>query len=278
MQIHKASGFIENYHPDKLQKYLRKINLPEDYLNALLVELEQYTYRLGAAEMTSHQLRHWVATALLRLPQGQMWQARYLLKEAVYKLGPEGHYFEQFVGRIFTEEGYDVKVGTIMQGKCVTHEVDVYARKDNHQHYMECKFHNKEGIRSDIVTALYSHARFRDLHNGNHIGTHVVESGWLATNTKLTDQALDYSRCVNMQVLSLTLPNDDNITHKVFAHQLYPVTSISSFTDQQQHMLLAEGVILAREFLEMPLEKLQRLQISEDDVITARSIAQEILV
>ena len=43
---------------------------------------------------------------------------------------------------ILKEQGYSVKVGEIVKGKCVTHEVDVIALADHHHFMIECKYHN----------------------------------------------------------------------------------------------------------------------------------------
>ena len=51
--------------------------------------------------------------------------ARYRLKRAIMDLGPSGFPFENYIGHIFRHDGYTADVGVVMEGNCVTHEVDV---------------------------------------------------------------------------------------------------------------------------------------------------------
>jgi len=51
------------------------------------------------------------------------------LKKAILQLGPTGYPFERFVGELLKYQGYEAKVGQIVQGNCVQHEVDVVAKK-----------------------------------------------------------------------------------------------------------------------------------------------------
>ena len=44
------------------------------------------------------------------------------------ELGPSGFPFEKLVGKILEQEGFETRVGVIVQGNCVQHEVDVIAR------------------------------------------------------------------------------------------------------------------------------------------------------
>ena len=53
--------------------------------------------------------------------------AHYSLKNALLEFGPTGYPFEVFVSKLLKTQGYNVEVGQIIQGKCVTHEVDVVA-------------------------------------------------------------------------------------------------------------------------------------------------------
>ena len=83
------------------------------------------------------------------------------------QLGPSGHPFEEYIGDILTAKGYDTKVSQILRGACITHEVDVIARTDSRHIMIECKFHNAPGTKSDVQTALYTHARFMDIRRGD---------------------------------------------------------------------------------------------------------------
>tara|TARA_R110002051_G_scaffold10332_3_gene39202 strand:- start:200 stop:664 length:465 start_codon:yes stop_codon:yes gene_type:complete len=81
--------------------------------------------------------------------------SKYKLKKALMELGPSGYPFEKFVGKVFDHEGFDTRVGVIVQGNCVQHEVDVIAQKD-HKHYMiECKYHSDQGRFCNVKIPLH---------------------------------------------------------------------------------------------------------------------------
>ncbi len=131
--------------------------------------------------------------------------ARYNLKRAIMELGPTGHPFERFVGELLQAQGYAVQVACLAQGFCVTHEVDVVAERNNNRLMVECKFRNQLGIKCDTKIALYVQARFEDIQKRLHTqksDTPKFDKGWLLTNTKLTTEAVQYSRCVGLRAVS----------------------------------------------------------------------------
>ena len=81
---------------------------------------------------------------------------RYNLKRAIMALGPSGFPFEQYIESVFEQQGYKVKVNQFLEGVCVTHEIDVLAENDRHVLLIECKYHNKQGLFSDVKVPLYS--------------------------------------------------------------------------------------------------------------------------
>ena len=56
-----------------------------------------------------------------------------------------------------------MKVNQFLEGVCVTHEIDVLVENDIHVLLIECKYHNKQGLLSDVKVPLYIHSRYRDV-------------------------------------------------------------------------------------------------------------------
>ena len=44
-------------------------------------------------------------------------------------LGPTGYPFEDYVAEILKTEGYQTQVRQVLEGNCVSHEIDVIAQK-----------------------------------------------------------------------------------------------------------------------------------------------------
>lgn len=271
LHVTKASGFVEEFSEEKLVKYLSKIRIPpQDMETIVRFCRDKFTQQVSTREIVNS-----VAEQLSKLPNGKLYAARYLLKQDLRKMGPAGHAFEKYVGRLFQADGAKVKVAIEVRGECVPHEVDVLARWDHHIDVVECKFHNSEGTKSDVVVALYMYARYMD------IAEAIKEPGytssvWIATNTKLTSQALDYAMCKNMQVLTVEQPEGNSIINRVVAKNLFPITSISTL-DQYLNKLFDSDVILLADILGVDEAKAQRLGINPDILEKAKSEALEIL-
>ncbi len=238
-QIIKISGELEEFSEQKLYHYLLKIGLDDSQAGQIVRKVERPDSTVA--------LRAKVADIIPRvagIDLGTLMRARYLLKEAIYALGPAGFYFEQLIGKLFEFDGFQTEVGVLMKGRCVEHEVDVHATKPGEYHFVECKFHNKEGTRSDLVDVLYTKARFDDLHEAHDIDEPHQDFGWFATNTKLTNHALQYVECQGIKVFSLTKPVGErqSITDKIFQSKLYPITSLQTVKPHQDS-LLAQGYI-----------------------------------
>src|SRR5262249_34938535 len=122
--------------------------------------------------------------------------ARYSLKRAVLDFGPSGFPFESYIAKLLEAEGYSGAVDQIIKGKCVEHEVDVVAKKGDTTLYVEAKFHNTAGFKTDLKTVLYVKARMDDIKAAGHAGA----KGLVVTNTKFTDYALSYARCQGLEL------------------------------------------------------------------------------
>ena len=112
--------------------------------------------------------------------------ARYSLKRAILDFGPSGFPFESYLAKLFEAEGWATRVDQIIQGRCVEHEVDVVMTKGEETVYVEAKFHNTAGFKTDLKTVLYVMARLEDIGKGR---------GMVVTNTKFTTPPLQYSSC-----------------------------------------------------------------------------------
>jgi len=140
--------------------------------------------------------------------------ARYKLKKAIMELGPAGYPFERFIGAILEHQGYRVEIGKFVKGHCVTHEVDVIADMDDRRYMVECKFHNRQAHNSDVKVPLYIHSRFLDIRkkwleqDGMNDKFH---QGWMVTNTRLTEDAMEYGQCAGLKLISWDYPQDGSL-------------------------------------------------------------------
>ncbi|MCG2691748.1 restriction endonuclease, partial [Microgenomates group bacterium] len=202
--------------------------------------------------------------------------ARYQLKQAIMQFGPTGFPFENFVAAILAELGYSVKVGVIVPGICVNHEVDVVAVKDNQHFMVECKFHNRPGTRSDVKVALYVKARFDDVKSAwvkkpGH--QNMFHQAWLVTNTKLTSDAIKFGECTGMNLIAWSYPKTNCLQDLITRTKLHPVTCLNSISQYQKKQLLDQGIVLCRSLHQQNSDFFRSLNISEDK---AKAVKQEV--
>src|SRR6185436_13429232 len=102
----------------------------------------------------------------------------------------------------------------IMLGKCVPHEVDLYAshREQNTFLAAELKYHNDPGYKTDLKVALYVKSRFEDIFTCDpKKQVCPIDRGLLVTNTKFTSEAITYAECSGMELLGWGYPTDGTL-------------------------------------------------------------------
>ena len=174
--------------------------------------------------------------------------ARYSMKRAVLALGPSGYPFENFIAELLKAKGYkNVRVSSIVSGKCVEHEIDILAEYKGKHIVAEVKFHNKLGITSDLKVALYVHARFEDIKKREQKkGKELIDEGWLITNTRFSSNAIKYGKCVGMKMMSWNYPKGAGLLDLIEETGVHPITALTTLTQTEKNKLLQKEVVLCR--------------------------------
>ena len=189
---------------------------------------------------------------------------RYRLKNAIMEMGPTGFPFEVFVGKIFETMGYEVETGVIVKGKCIQHEVDVIARKPGEMIMVECKFHMDSSSKSGVQVPLYIQSRYLDVKAAweEQYGKDLRYRGGVVTNTRFSDDALQYAACAGLVLISWDYPADTGLKFWIDKTGLQPVTSLISLTKREKQFLLEKSIVLCSQ-LEENKELLKDMGISD---------------
>jgi hypothetical protein len=172
--------------------------------------------------------------------------SRYGMRRSLLELGPTGFPFEKFVGELYRAEGYDVAIGEMLYGSCVSHEVDVLAWDDQDLIALEAKFHNDLAFKTDTKVVLYVKARVEDLQTHEHKiagKSRAVTRGAIATNTKFTDTAETYAACNGIELLSWETPRGDNLYDRMGRHGVFPVSCLTSLSAREKRLVSEAGVV-----------------------------------
>ncbi|MGJ1446995.1 restriction endonuclease [Sphingobacterium spiritivorum] len=243
INITKASGHKAPFNKGKLKQSLLRSGANSELADEIVSEVMEML-----VEGMSTRKIYKTALRLLRNTSRPM-AARYNLKRAIMELGPSGFPFEQFVGVLLNQQGYRTQVGVIVRGHCVNHEVDVIAEKDNHHFMIECKFHNRQGYICDVKIPLYIQSRFLDVENTwKKIDGHAEKfhQGWVVTNTRFSEDAAQYGRCMNMNLVGWDYPGNNGLKDWIDSSGLHPVTCLTTLTHREKQELLDKKIVLCK--------------------------------
>jgi arsenate reductase-like glutaredoxin family protein len=172
-----------------------------------------------------------------------------------------------------------VKVGEIIKGQCVEHEVDVVAENEKEIIMVECKFHRQQGRKSDVKVTLYIKSRFDDIRSQLEKDGRLKNKtfqGVVATNTRFTDDARQYGICSGLKLLSWDFPSNNNLQTWVEDSNYHVITALSSANKKTKEILLENDIVLCREILEQK-EKMLKIGIPESLIQKITKEAEAIL-
>ena len=245
IEVIKSSGEKVKFSLEKLRASLNRSGADKKAVNQIIDKVRDELYQgISTKEIYNR------AFALLKKKKSYF-ASKYKLKKAIYELGPTGFPFENFIATIFKYSGYNTEIGKILQGKCVTHEIDVVANKNGSTTIVECKFHNEEGRNCNVKVPLYIAARFKDVKDYWDSKPHKTElnSGWVVTNTRFTENALQYGKCIGLKLLSWDYPKEDALKDIIDRLGLYPITVSTLLTNREKQFLLTRDIVLCRDLI-----------------------------
>lgn len=244
--IVKYSGENVKFSLNKLRNSIKKTGASDAIVNQIIEKVRDELYQgISTKEIYNR------AFALLKKNNSYL-ACKYKLKRAIYEFGPTGYPFERFINAILKYSGYKTKVSEILQGKCVKHEIDVIAQKNNHTTIVECKFHSEQGLKCNVKIPLYINSRYLDVkanwNSGPYKKAHLTQ-GWLVTNTRFTEDALQYGKCCGLYLLSWDFPKDNSLKDRIDRLGLYPITVSTQLTNREKQFLLSRDIVLCRELV-----------------------------
>ena len=258
LSVKKNSEKVAFFSPQKLKKSLQVCGATKEEVESISQSIQTQIYD----GISSNEI-HKKAFTLLR-KYSRVYASKYNLKHAIFDLGPSGYPFERLVAALLKEKGFKTNVSVILNGKCVTHEIDVFAEKGGNSYAIECKFHMDSKTVSNVKVPLYINSRFLDVQkqwNSNPKNKTHLKQGWLVTNTRFTKDAIDYAKCVGLALLSWDYPKNNGIKAHINTYGLYPITALTTLTKREKKQLIDKDIILTKELLKGS-EHLKKIRIS----------------
>ena len=239
--IAKADGQLEPFNPEKLISSLMRAGAEHPLALDISRDIETDLYN----GITTQEIYRRAFSKLRDARRGAA--ARYSLKRAILEFGPSGFPFEAYISELFRAEGAQTQIDQIIKGACVEHEVDVVVKKDGVITFVEAKFHNAAGFKTDLKTVLYVKARLDDIAAARkNKGAVEPMRGLVVTNTKFTSVAAQYASCAGVEVLSWEEPAGHNLHDRIDASGIYPITALTTINRREKMALLSQKIVLCR--------------------------------
>ncbi len=267
MDIVKASGEKEAFDREKLCRSLKRAGAPEKIVQKVCGLVEKGL----RADTSTAQVEKKTARYLAK--EDILLAASYRLRSAIMELGPAGFFFEEYVAAILREYGYATKLNQMAQGRCLAHEIDIVAEKDQKHYFIEAKYHNQRGLKSDVQVAMYTYARLLDLQYAHEKFEKKAHQAWVITNTKFTQSAITYAECMGLKMTGWRYPQKESLEQLIEQKSLYPVTVLPSANQFIREQFAAAKLMFVRDLLEYSPEDLtQKFRLY---LKTAKKLMQE---
>lgn len=270
----KKNGEKEFFDYGKLESSLRRAGADEEIIPEIVSEIKDYAHE----GITTHEIYNKAYSILHKKHRPSA--IRYSLKKAVSMLGPTGFPFEKFVAEIFKAQGYETTVDNIVKGKCVEHEIDVVAWKNDELVMVEAKFHEDFNLKSDLKIVLYVKARYDDVFGQKYTfggKERKLTEGWVITNTKFSLTAIQYDQCQPLlKLVGWNYPYNNNLHNMIERYELIPVTALSTINLTEKNMFLSQGIVLSKALLDTKIlkdmnfddKKIREIQSEVNDLCT----------
>ena len=237
INVLKSTGEKEQFNEEKLRNSIQRAGIPDKIQNLVVDHVKSKLYdNIPTSEIYHHVIE------FLGKSEYPHTRAKYGLKQSIMDFGPTGYPFEDYIAQVLKSEGYQTKVRQILDGKCINHEVDIVAEKQGLKSMIECKFHNGTGIHTQVHVPMYTKSRFEDLKD-----KHNLNDAWLVTNTRITSDALNFSTCSNIKVISWNYPERSGLRDLIEKSKLHPITVLTTLSQNQKQNLLDNHTVLCKD-------------------------------
>lgn len=237
--LQKRQNNVEKFDPKKLKRSLALSGASKDVCDDVYGHLESKLHN----NISTKKL-HNMAFRLLH-KKSKVAAANYHIKRSIEELGPTGFPFELLCAQLLKMKGFDVRVGVIVEGQFVKHEVDVVGVRPDMTMMVECKYHNSRSHKNDVKTALYIYARSLDIKNNPR--SMNFDKFMIITNTYFSKDAITYAEGMGLVLISMNHPREYNLMESIGHYKSYPITCLKSLKKSIAHELIKKKIIVIRQ-------------------------------
>jgi len=273
MKVTKYSGELVHYDEQKLINSLRKSGADKAVAEAIVKKIESELYE-GIASKKIYKL----AFQLLKNISNAH-AARYNLRTALMGLGPAGFFFEKFIAKLFQEQKFQTKTNISLNGKCISHEIDVVLKKEKTISMIECKFHSGQDAKTDVKVPMYILSRFNDVKDIKHhlfMPNETISDCIIVTNNRFTSDAIQFGECSGLKMWSWDYPLKKGIKDIIDLYLVYPITCLTTLTQIEKDKLLILDCITVKDLVANSLI-LNEIELSHNRIKNVLKEANQLL-
>jgi Holliday junction resolvase-like predicted endonuclease len=199
------------------------------------------------------------------------------LKTALGEMKPTPD-FEAYVRILLSADGYEVTPNRVIQGFCVTHEIDGIARRNGETIYLEVKNHSNLHRYTPFDVTLVAKAKWDDIQKGYEKGVNETsfDRVLIVCNTRLTQHAKKYAKCIGIDHIGWNTPRGEGIDAIITETNLYPVTILKTLSAKEHDRLSEAGIITLDQLLNKGLDKIRMKESRKKELIGEAERAQSI--
>ncbi len=168
--------------------------------------------------------------------------------------------FERFVQITLGENGYKVSSNQIIRGRCVEHEVDAIASKDDVTYFVEAKHHSNYHTPTGLDESRIARAVLEDVIEGRDLGLNnfEIDRAMIVTNTKFSEHAKKYGECRGISLTGWSYPPHQGLQDLIEEKKLYPITCIKMLKKETMMKLSSNGIVTMKQLVREEREELAR--------------------
>ncbi|MBU5689607.1 MAG: ATP cone domain-containing protein [Candidatus Aenigmatarchaeota archaeon] len=252
MYVKKFDGSRQVFDKKKIYRTCIRIGANEQQANEIVNKVSSKIYN----GITTKQILDLIFNEMNKFKSG--FAKRIDLRQSISMLDPKPD-FEIFSSLILKELGYKIKNNLIISGKCVEHEIDIVAMKNDKTLYVEVKHHQNPHAYTGLDIFLQANSTFQSLKDGFALKKNRIDFNdvLIICNTKISDHAKKYADCMHINYLCWNYP-DGGLERLVEEKKLYPITIIKDLDDQTRKKLTGNGIIILKQIVESNLKDVSR--------------------
>lgn len=241
----KSTGERQLLDLEKIRRAVLRSGATEEIANKVAAEVE----RRAHDGITTQRIYNLVRKLLERLSPPA--SRRYNLRDALIRLGPAGFDFEKYIAALLRAHGFKTELPPILEGDCVTHEVDIIAEKDGHTTMIEAKLRHELGIFITIKDTTHTWVRFLDINDAAKTGkSPYLDQCWIITNSRFSSDSVKFGNCKGMQLVGWNHPPERPLPRWIDEIGLYPVTILRGVNQTILKKFSGANLMLVRELIE----------------------------